>query len=106
MRSIASRLERTLGGIGLVTPIDRRAGEVHGLRRAGATLFVWLVAGRRTWRPACDARRSSRGRCIAPTCCVRAAVSVLTLGLMIICQFAPVLRQMIFLLDMLGSVGG
>jgi len=28
------------------------------------------------------------------------------LGLMIIFQFAPVLRQMIFLLDMLGSVGG
>ena len=33
-------------------------------------------------------------------------VSVLTLGLMIIFQFAPVLRQMILLLDMLGSFGG
>jgi hypothetical protein len=33
-------------------------------------------------------------------------VSVLTLGLMIIFQFAPVLRSMIMLMDMLGSVGG
>jgi type II secretory pathway component PulF len=79
--------------------------------RAFPPLFVWLVAqggedmaaGLRRAAEVYFARALYRTDLLLY---LALPVSVLTLGMMIIFQFAPVLRQMILLLDMLGSFGG
>jgi type II secretory pathway component PulF len=79
--------------------------------RAFPPLFVWLVAqggedlatGLRRAAEVYFARAMYRTDLLLY---LALPVSVLTLGLMIIFQFAPVLRSMIMLMDMLGSVGG
>jgi type II secretory pathway component PulF len=79
--------------------------------RAFPPLFVWLVAqggedlaaGLRRAAEVYVARAVYRTDLLLY---LALPVSVLTLGLMIIFQFAPILRQMIVLLDMLGNAGG
>ena len=79
--------------------------------RAFPPLFVWLVAqggedlatGLRRAAEVYFARAVYRTDLLLY---LALPVSVLTLGLMIIFQFAPVLRSMIILLDMLGGMGG
>jgi type II secretory pathway component PulF len=79
--------------------------------RAFPPLFVWLVAqggedlatGLRRAAEVYFARAMYRTDLLLY---LALPVSVLTLGLMILFQFAPVLRSMIFLMDMLGGAVG